>query len=83
MLILSGAWLGGLSSVPQGSGLSRLRSSSIALVNVLAAGINNPFALLDIANCTHHLAKGGKKDSRHIANIVMPLINYQADGVQA
>jgi len=27
MLILSGAWLCGLSSVPQGSGLSRLRSS--------------------------------------------------------
>jgi hypothetical protein len=27
MLKLSGAWLCGLSSVPQGSGLSRLRSS--------------------------------------------------------
>jgi hypothetical protein len=47
---------------------------SIAIVNVLAAGVNNPFALLDIANCTHHLAKGGKKDARCIANIVMPLI---------
>ena len=29
MLKLNGAWLCGLSSVPQGSGLSRLRSSSI------------------------------------------------------
>ncbi len=47
---------------------------SIALVNVLASGVNNPFALLDIADCTHHLARGGKKDARHIANIVMPLI---------
>ncbi len=28
------------------------------LVNVLAAGINNPFALLDIADCTDNLAKG-------------------------
>jgi hypothetical protein len=27
MLKLSGAWLCGLSSIPQGSGLSRLRSS--------------------------------------------------------
>jgi hypothetical protein len=47
---------------------------SVALVNVIAAGVNNPFALLDIANCTHHLARGGKKGARHIANIVMPLI---------
>jgi len=49
-------------------------TKSIALVNVLAAGINNPFALLDIVNCTHHLAKGGKNDARHIANIVITLI---------
>ena len=47
---------------------------SIALVNVFAAGVNNPFALLDITNCTHHLARWGKKDARYIANIVMPLI---------
>jgi hypothetical protein len=47
---------------------------SIALVNILAAGVNSPFALLDIAECTHHLARGGKKDAKHIANIVMPLI---------
>ena len=29
MLKLNGAWLCGLSSVPQGSGLSRLRSSTV------------------------------------------------------
>ena len=47
---------------------------TVPLVNVLAAGINNPFALLDIADCTDHLAKGGKKDERYIAKICMPLI---------
>ena len=47
---------------------------TVPLVNVLAAGINNPFALLDIADCTDHLAKGGKKDARYIAKIWMPLI---------
>jgi hypothetical protein len=49
-------------------------SRVFALVNVLTAGVNNPFALLDITNCPHHLARVGKKDVRHIANIVMPLI---------
>ena len=47
---------------------------SVALVNVLAAGVNNPFALLDIADCTNHLAAGGKKDAKYIADIVKPLI---------
>ena len=47
---------------------------SVALVNVLAAGVNNPFALLDIVDCTGHLAIGGKKDAQYIANIVKPLI---------
>jgi hypothetical protein len=32
---------------------------SIPLLNVLAAGVNNSFALLAIADCTDHLAKGG------------------------
>ena len=47
---------------------------TVPLVNVLAAGVNNPFALLDIADCTEHLQAGGKKDAKHIANIVKPLI---------
>ena len=47
---------------------------TVPLVNVLAAGINNPFAWLDIADCTDHLAKGGKKDAQYIAKICMPLI---------
>jgi hypothetical protein len=47
---------------------------SVPLVNVLAAGVNNPFALLDIADCTSHMAKGGKKDAKYIAQIVQPMI---------
>jgi hypothetical protein len=47
---------------------------TVPLVNVLAAGVNNPFALLDIADCTDHLAKGGKKDAQYIAKICMPLM---------
>ena len=41
---------------------------------MLAACVNNPFALLEIADCTAHLAKGGKKDAEYIAKIIMPLI---------
>jgi hypothetical protein len=37
MLKLSGAWLCGLSSVPQGSGLSRLRSSFTEAKNIFDA----------------------------------------------
>ena len=35
---------------------------SVPLVNILAAGVNNPFALLDIVDCTKHCALGGKKE---------------------
>ncbi len=54
---------------------------TVPLVTVLAAGVNNPFALLDIADCTNHLSKGGKKDAKHIAQIVMPRANHYSDGV--
>ena len=47
---------------------------SVPLINVLAAGVNNPFALLSIADCTAHLAAGGMKDAVHIAKIIEPLI---------
>ena len=47
---------------------------TVSLVNVLADGVNKSFALLDIANCTDNLSNGGKKDAKHIAQIVMPLI---------
>ena len=47
---------------------------SVPLINVLAAGVNNPFALLSIADCTDHLTTGGMKDAVHIAKIIEPLI---------
>jgi hypothetical protein len=47
---------------------------SVLLVNVLAAGVNSPFALLDIVDCTNHCAMGGKKDAKYIAENVQPLI---------
>ena len=47
---------------------------TVLLVNVLASCVNNLFALLEIADCTSHLAKGGKKDVKYIAKIIMPLI---------
>jgi hypothetical protein len=39
MLKLNGAWLCGLSSVPQGSGLSRLRSSVLGNQKLAAHGL--------------------------------------------
>ncbi len=47
---------------------------TVPLINVLAACVNNPFGLLEIADCTAHLAKGGKKDAKYIVKIIMPLI---------
>ncbi len=44
------------------------------LINVLAAGVNNPFALLDIADCTDHLAKGGMNNASYIAKIIEPMV---------
>jgi hypothetical protein len=42
---------------------------SVSLINVLAANVNNPFALLLVADCTAHLAVGEMKDAIHIAKI--------------
>jgi len=49
---------------------------TVPLLNVLAAGVNNSFALLDIADCTNHLAMGGMKDASNIANIITSLIAH-------
>jgi hypothetical protein len=32
----------------------------------LGSSPNNPFALLDIVDCTRELANGGKKDAKYI-----------------
>jgi len=47
---------------------------SVPLINILAAGPNNPFALLDIIDCTTHLQNQGKKDAPYIAEMILPLI---------
>ena len=52
-----------------------LTIKTVPLVNVLAACVNNPFLLLEIADCKAHLAKGGGEDANYIAKIIMPLIH--------
>ena len=44
------------------------------LVNILASGVNNPSAMMDIVDCTHHCAKGYKKDAKFLASEFMPVI---------
>jgi hypothetical protein len=36
---------------------------------------NNPFALLDIVDCTSEMTKGGKKDAKYIAGLLKPIIS--------
>ena len=44
------------------------------MFNILAASPNNPFALLDIVDCTAYLVEGGKKDASYLATMIMPHI---------
>jgi hypothetical protein len=44
---------------------------SVPLINILAAGPNNPFVLLDIVDCTTHLQNEGKKDALYIAEMIL------------
>ncbi len=39
------------------------------------SSLNNTFALLDIVDCTSETAKGGKKDAKYIAGLLMPTIS--------
>lgn len=48
---------------------------TVPLLNILAAGVNNSFALLTIDDCTEHLATGGMKDAPYIASVIKPLIS--------
>jgi len=45
-----------------------------ALLNVLASGVHIPSACLEIVDCSAHLAIGGKKDAKYIANCFLPFI---------
>ena len=44
------------------------------LINILAAGANNPFALLNVVDCTNHASAGKKKDAKYIACLIHPFI---------
>jgi hypothetical protein len=67
--LLSEAWVFGVTVFGDGATIK-----TVQLINLLAACVNNPFALLEVANCTAHLAEGGKKDAKCIAKIIMPVI---------
>lgn len=48
---------------------------TIPMINTLAAGVNNPFCLLDVFDCSEHCSKGGKKDAAYHAKLFLPLIH--------
>ena len=50
--------------------------TNVPLINILAASPNNPFALLEIVDCTDQMAKGGKKDAKYLSGIVRPLVRW-------
>jgi hypothetical protein len=53
--LLSEATIFGITTFGDGATIK-----TIPLLNVLAAGVSNLFALLNIVDCTDHLARGGK-----------------------
>ncbi len=44
-----------------------------SMMSFLGSSPNNPFALLDIVDCTSEMAKGGKKDAKYIAGLLKPI----------
>ena len=46
----------------------------ISLMNFLGSSPNNPFALLEILDCTFEMESGGKKDAQYITNAIKPII---------
>jgi hypothetical protein len=47
----------------------------VPMMIFLESSPNNPFALLDIVDCTSEMAKGGEKDAKYIAGILKPIIS--------
>ena len=60
----------GLSFYGDGATLRRM-----PLINVMASGAYLHTAVLEIVNCTKHMADGGKKDARYIASLFRPHID--------
>jgi hypothetical protein len=48
----------------------------VPLMIFLGSSPNNPFALLDIVDCTSEMAKGGKKDAKYIGGFLKPIISW-------
>jgi hypothetical protein len=46
----------------------------VPMMIFLESSPNSPFALLDIVDCTSEMAKGGKKDAKYIAGLLMSII---------
>jgi hypothetical protein len=44
------------------------------MINALGSGVYNSFAMLEVYDCTGHMAYGGMKDAVYIANLFIPLI---------
>jgi hypothetical protein len=47
----------------------------VPMMIFLGSSTNNPFALLDIVDCTSQMAKGGKKDAKYVAGLLKPIIS--------
>jgi hypothetical protein len=47
----------------------------VQMMIFLGSSPNNPYALLDIVDCTCEMAKGGKKDAKYIAGLLKPIIS--------
>jgi hypothetical protein len=45
------------------------------MIFFLGSSPNNPFALLDIVDCTSEMAKGGKKDAKYVTGLLKPIIS--------
>ena len=59
----------GLSMYGDGATVKRM-----PLINLLAAGVHNPAAVLEIVNCTKQMEAGKKKDASYIAGLFRPHI---------
>jgi hypothetical protein len=53
--------------------------TNVPLLNVLASSPNNPFALLEIVDCTDQMVKGGMKDVEYLCSVIRPLIQQLED----
>ena len=48
-------------------------------INACGSGVHNPFAMLEVFDCTKHMANGGVKDASYISGLFIPLIQKLED----